>query len=81
MMTAAVARRPNILQLMSDQHRADILGCEGDPVVATPNIDRLAAEGVRFERAYCQGLEERVRPFLATRLLRPHSSLIERLDR
>ena len=50
-----MSRRPNILLLMADQHRADILGCAGDPVVATPNIDRLAAEGVRFDRAYCQG--------------------------
>lgn len=49
------AKRPNILLLMADQHRADILGCAGDPVVCTPNIDRLAEEGVRFERAYCQG--------------------------
>ena len=48
-------RRPNILLLMADQHRADILGCAGDPVVATLNIDRLAAEGLRFDRVYCQG--------------------------
>ena len=48
-------RRPNLLLLMADQHRADILGCAGDPVVATPNIDRLAAEGVRFDHVYCQG--------------------------
>jgi arylsulfatase len=47
--------RPNIVLLMSDQHRADILRCAGDPIVHTPNIDGLAAEGVRFERAYCQG--------------------------
>jgi arylsulfatase len=50
-----MATRPNIVLLMSDQHRADILGCAGDPVVRTPHIDRLASEGVRFDRAYCQG--------------------------
>jgi arylsulfatase len=50
-----MATRPNIVLVMSDQHRADIVGYAGDPVVHTPNIDRLAAEGVRFDRAYCQG--------------------------
>jgi arylsulfatase len=49
------ARRPNILLVMSDQHRASAMGCEGDPVVQTPNLDRLAGEGVRFRRSYCQG--------------------------
>jgi arylsulfatase len=45
--------RPNILFLFSDQHRADAMGCAGHPVVKTPNLDRLAAEGVHFENAYC----------------------------
>lgn len=45
---------PNIIILFSDQHRADVLGCEGHPDVITPNLDKLAAEGARFERAYCQ---------------------------
>ncbi len=40
--------RPNILVLMADQHRADILGCAGDTVVRTLNIDALAADGTRF---------------------------------
>lgn len=40
---------------MADQHRADVLGCAGDPAVRTPNIDRLAREGVRFSRTTCQG--------------------------
>ena len=47
-------KRPNILFLISDQHHAGVLGCEGHPDVRTPHIDRLAAEGVRFSRAYCQ---------------------------
>jgi choline-sulfatase len=46
---------PNILLIMSDQHRASVMGCAGDPVVQTPNLDRLAAEGIRFEHVYCQG--------------------------
>ncbi len=47
-----VRTRPNILFLMTDQHRGDTLGCDGHPCVQTPNLDRLAHEGVRFCRAY-----------------------------
>lgn len=46
-------KRPNILIIMSDQHHAGVMGCAGDPVVQTPNLDRLAASGVRFDSAYC----------------------------
>ncbi len=46
-------QRPNILLVMSDQQRADSLACYGGQAVATPHLDRLAAEGVLFERAYC----------------------------
>jgi len=44
--------RPNLLLITADQLRADALGCYGNPVCRTPNIDRLAAGGVRFEHAY-----------------------------
>ena len=47
--------RPNIVVIMSDQHRADLMGCAGDPSVQTPNLDRLAAGGARFTRVNCQG--------------------------
>jgi len=47
-----VNRPPNILLIFPDQHRWDALGCAGNPVVRSPNIDRLAAEGVLFNRAY-----------------------------
>lgn len=40
--------KPNFLYIMTDQHRADWLGCYGHPVVKTPNIDALAAKGARF---------------------------------
>ena len=45
-------RKPNILFLMTDQHRADCLGCDGNPVIKTPNFDRLAREGAYFPHAY-----------------------------
>ena len=48
-----MTQRPNILFLMSDQHNAQSMGCAGHPVVRTPNLDRLAEQGVRFTRAYC----------------------------
>lgn len=44
--------RPNILLLMSDQHRGDCVGRDGNSVIRTPNLDRLAKEGVWFRRAY-----------------------------
>ena len=44
----------NILWIMCDQLRFDYLGCAGHPTLKTPNIDRLAARGVRFTNAYVQ---------------------------
>lgn len=49
---AAAARR-NVLFIMADDLN-NLVGCYGDPLAKTPNLDRLAARGVRFERAYCQ---------------------------
>jgi choline-sulfatase len=43
----------SLLLIMSDQHAQRIAGCYGDPSGVTPNIDRLAAEGVTFDNAYC----------------------------
>ncbi|MPV38153.1 sulfatase family protein [Georgenia subflava] len=44
--------RPNILLVTTDQHSGHMLSCAGATHVATPNLDRLAAEGARFDRAY-----------------------------
>jgi arylsulfatase A-like enzyme len=45
-------RSPNILLIITDQHRADHLGCYGNPVVRTPSIDAIAARGTIFDRFY-----------------------------
>lgn len=45
----------NVLLIVSDDLRANTLGCYGNQVCKTPNIDRLAERGMLFERAYCQG--------------------------
>jgi arylsulfatase A-like enzyme len=46
--------RPNVLLITLDQFRGDTLSCAGHPVVRTPNLDAIAAEGVRFARHYAQ---------------------------
>jgi arylsulfatase A-like enzyme len=44
----------NFIIINPDEWRADYAGCYGHPVVQTPNLDRLAAEGTRFENAFVQ---------------------------
>lgn len=47
----AAERRPNLVFILTDNQGAWSLGCYGNPDIRTPNIDRLAAEGMRFTRA------------------------------
>lgn len=46
------SEQPNILVIMSDQHNPKVMGCAGDSVVRTPNINKLSQEGMRFNAAY-----------------------------
>jgi len=50
---AATDKRPNVVLIVSDDHGRGDLGCYGNPVIQTPNLDKLAAEGVRFTNAFC----------------------------
>jgi N-sulfoglucosamine sulfohydrolase len=51
--TAAENKKPNIVLIVTDDHGRGDLGCYGHPVIKTPNLDQLAAEGVRFTNAFC----------------------------
>ena len=46
-----MSEHPNILVLMTDQQRADAMGCAGNPILRTPAMDAIAASGVRFTDA------------------------------
>lgn len=50
--SGSAKKRPNLLFILTDQHRRDGVGCYGKPGVKTPNLDRLASGGIRFDRAY-----------------------------
>ena len=51
--TMAHDTRLNLLYIHSDQHNPFVTGCYGDPLVRTPNLDRLAERGVVLEHCYC----------------------------
>ncbi|MBL8233665.1 MAG: sulfatase-like hydrolase/transferase [Bryobacterales bacterium] len=51
---AQAARRPNVLLIMTDQHRMDALGAYGNQVIRTPNLDALARGGTRFTNCWTQ---------------------------
>lgn len=51
--TAELIDKPNIILFVADDHGTDALGCYGNPVINTPNLDKLASEGTKFNNAYC----------------------------
>lgn len=53
MVSRGMSERPNILFILTDQQSSTMLSCAGNEYLSTPAMDSLAAEGVRFGRAYC----------------------------
>ena len=47
------ADKPNIILFVADDHGKEALGCYGNPIIKTPNLDNLAKNGVLFSNAYC----------------------------
>jgi len=52
LVTNAEPRRPNIVFVLADDMRWDMIGCAGNPIIRTPHLDALAKDGVRFENAF-----------------------------
>ena len=44
--------QPNFIIMMTDDQRWDTLSCEGNPVIKTPNMDRIAGDGIRFRNMF-----------------------------
>ena len=49
---SAAEKRPNILYIMTDDHAAHAISAYGSKINTTPNLDRLAREGMRFENCF-----------------------------
>ena len=79
---AEAESHPNIVVVLVDDLRWDEIGCAGHPFVRTPNIDRIAAEGVRFRNAFCTTpLCSPVRACLLTGLHTHHHGILDNINR
>jgi len=75
------SRPPNVLFILSDNQPASMLGCYGNSDIRTPNIDRLASEGVRFTQAFaCNGLCSPTRASLMTGLIPSQHGIHDWID-
>jgi len=76
---ASAADRPNIVLIIADDQGAEDLGCYGNKGIRTPNLDRLAADGMRFTRAFnaCSSCSPSRSSIITGRY--PHSTGAERL--
>ncbi len=72
-------RKPNLLLIVADDHRGGTLGIDGDPRRATPRLDELARQGVRFTKAFCNApvCTASRQSFITGRL--PHATGVTRL--
>jgi len=52
LVTNAEPRRPNVVFVLADDMRWDMMGCAGNPIIKTPHLDALAKDGLRFENAF-----------------------------
>ncbi|UZD23209.1 arylsulfatase [Algoriphagus halophytocola] len=75
--TGKSAPKPNIILIYADDLGIGLLGHEGQEIIKTPNIDRLAAEGLRFQRAYSNMLCAPARASLLTGLTDTHANSFE----
>lgn len=75
--TPSAAQKPNILFIMVDEMRWDVMSCAGHTLVKTPNLDRLAREGTRFSTAYtCSAVCSPARySFFTSRYAHVHGAL------
>jgi arylsulfatase A len=80
LLTTAQAKQPNILLIMADDLGAENLACYGNTIYQTPHLDRLAAEGARFENAFSTPVCTPTRAMILTGLYPNRTGFLERLD-